>query len=145
MIIFIDEVDSESFLPIGYTNLPSFFVKFKSACFDGVARFVPASGLPADCAGHEFGVEIAQDFVTDFKIVSGGEVLKVEPLEKVGSFRVCGEVRGVPKPTEGQTTTVVIGEAYFTLTLDDIGKIRPDVGDVVTFIVHDLSLWDETI
>jgi len=98
MIIFIDKIDSKLFLPLGYTNLPSFVVQFGSACFDGVARFVPASGLHLDCAGHEFGVEIGQESVTDFQIVVGGAVPAIEPLDKAGSSECaakCGEFQGL--------------------------------------------------
>lgn len=131
--------------PLGYTGLPSFVVKFHSSGFDGVARFVPATGLSQDCVGHEFGVEIAQDSVTDFQIIAGGAVPEIVYLDKLGSFRVRGAVRGVPRPNGGQTITVAVGEAYFTLTLDDIGQIPANVGDTVMFTVHDLSLWDEVI
>ncbi|MBD8655261.1 hypothetical protein IFT68_06425 [Oxalobacteraceae sp. CFBP 13730] len=145
MIIFIDEIDSESCFPLGYTNLPSFIAKFKSAEFEGVARFVPASGLPQDCAGHEFGVEIAQDSITDFQIVSGGAGSAIEPLSMTGSFRVRGKVRGSSGPAGRETTTVAVGEAFFTLTPDDVGQLRPAIGDTVIFILHGLSLWDEVI
>jgi hypothetical protein len=88
MIILIDEIDSESFLPIGNTNLPSFVAKFRSTYFDGIARFVPASGLPQNCVGHEFGAEICHESVTDFQIVTEGAVPEIASLDRTSSFRV---------------------------------------------------------
>jgi len=72
----------------------------------------------------------------------------VEPILPLGDFKVRGIVRYLAFPSEpvgNRITYIQAGEADFCLALEDIGDLRPEVGTIVEFIVHDLSLWDYAI
>ena len=148
MKIFIEQIDNTSYMPLGYAKLPSFLVRFRSSAFSGVARLVPGSGLPEDCEGREFEVEIGQDSIAEFCVTKLTKNTGVTALGAAGSFSVQGVVSSVVTATEpigNQFTYVDAGDAIFTLSLNDTGGIRPDVGACVAFIVKGISFWDEEV
>lgn len=148
MKITIDEIDSKSLQLIGFANLPSFIVHFRASTFDGIARFVPACDAPNECAGRQFTVEIAQESITDFRVLELPRDASIESLAAAGSFRVFGTVSFVLTPLEpvdSRFTFVRAGDATFTLGTHDTCGIQPDVGSWVTFIVDGMSFWDEAI
>jgi hypothetical protein len=148
MKIFIDKIDRASVLAIGFAKLPSFLVHFSSTSFSGSARLVPGSGRLEDCEGHEFEVEIGQESVSEFCVTKPTKTTSVEALGTAGSFRVHGIVSYVLTTTEpifNAFSDVTAGDAIFSLSLNDTGGLRLDVGTSVTFIVHGLSFWDEAI
>lgn len=147
MNIVIDTIESTVEL-IGFTKMPSFSVRFHSAGFEGIARFVPASGTSDQCKGSQFGVEICQEYVTDFRILDSFNLAKVDPTGEDGCFHVCGTIHAVmdcSEPAGSRITYVAVGDAIFTLTLADTGGLKPNEGSVVEFIAHDISLWDDEI
>lgn len=148
MRIVIGDIDKDSFELRGYAPTPSFVVQFSSATFSGTARLVPYSGVADAKTGDEFFVEIAQGSVSGFRLNGAVEPPAVVPLPTPGDFEVRGTVRHVWYPSEpagNRITEVNVGDADFSLSLEDIGHFRPDIGTKVEFVVHDLSMWDESI
>jgi hypothetical protein len=147
MNIVIDTIESTVKL-IGFTKMPSFRIHFNSAIFGGIARFVPASGIPDQCKGSLFSVEICQEYVTDFRILDQANLARVDSTGEDGCFHVCGAIHAVmdcSEPVGNRITYVAVGDAIFTLTLADTRGLKPNEGTVVDFIVHDISLWDDEI
>ena len=147
MNIVIDAIESTVKL-IGFTKMPSYRVHFNSAIFEGIARFVPASGVPDQCKGSQFGVEIGQEYVTNFRILNIPNLEQIDSTGEDGCFHVRGVVHAVmdcSEPPGNCITYVAVGDAIFTLTLDDSGGVKPNEGTVVEFIAHDISLWDDEI
>lgn len=148
MRIVIGSIDKDSFELRGYTPTPSFVVQFSSVTFSGTARLVPFSGLADAKPGDEFFVEFAQGSVSEFRLSGSVEPSAVVPLPTPGDFKVRGTVRHVSYPSEpagNRITDVNVGDADFSLSLEDIGDLRPDIGTKIEFVVHDLSMWDESI
>ncbi|MEN9866574.1 MAG: hypothetical protein RL748_2164 [Pseudomonadota bacterium] len=147
MNIVIDTIESTAKL-IGFTNMPSFRVHFSSAVFKGIARFVPASGTSDQCKGSQFGVEICQEYVTDFRILDSPNLARIDSTGEDGCFHVCGAIHAVMDCSElagNRITYAAVGDAIFTLTLADTCGLKPNEGTVVEFIAHDISLWDDEI
>lgn len=148
MRIVIHSIDTNSLSLRGVTPTPSFSVKFSSQPFSGTARLVPAVEISDVKTGAEFQVEIAQESVTGFRLSEMSGDVYVEPILPLGDFQVRGIVRFLLFPAEpvgNRITYIQAGEADFCLALKDIGDLRPEVGTIVEFIVHDLSLWDYAI
>lgn len=148
MHIVIDSIDKESFELRGFTPQPSFRIRFTSSTFAGIARLVPFSGLADAKPGDEFDVEIAQESVSEFRLSEPSGIVGVEPLLMPGDFKVRGIVRFVSPPSEpagNWDIYVQVGGADFVLPLQNPAILRPDVGAEVEFVVHDLSLWDESL
>lgn len=148
MHIVIHSIDKNSLSLRGFTPTPSFSVKFSSQPFSGTARLVPAVEISDVKTGSEFQVEIAQESVTGFRLSEMSGDVYVEPILPLGDFKVRGIVRYLAFPSEpvgNRITYIQAGEADFCLALEDIGDLRPEVGTIVEFIVHDLSLWDYAI
>lgn len=148
MHIRIESIDVASVLPIGLTQLPSFRVCFNSSLIKGVARFVPASGIAENCVTREFDVEVSQESITGFEVSHISMSPSMTTTKWDGVFKVCGIVVGLStnsEPPGSQLTHVQAGDAHFVLDLHDIGEVRPNVGDTVTFFANDVSLWDEAI
>jgi hypothetical protein len=148
MKIFIDKIDSASILEIGFAKYPSFLIHFRASAFSGGARFVPASDRPEDCEGHEFEVEIAQESISEFCVTKPTKTTSIEALGMAGSYRVHGTVSFYITTIESianPSIKITAGEAIFILSLNDMGGVRLDVGTSVSFIVHDLSFWDEAL
>jgi hypothetical protein len=147
MKVSINSIDASSEKPLGYTPMPSFLVHFQGTAFSGVARLVPASGLPTNCVGAEFDTEIAQESISDFQVVESTDPT-VSYLGQPGVFKVLGRVVGVSPVTEPQggfIVTVVVNDAFFMLTHADLDFKRPEVGAMVEFTTRELALWDEVI
>jgi hypothetical protein len=147
MNVVIDDIESAVKL-IGFMKMPSYRVNFSSAIFGGIARFVPASGVPEQCMGSEFSVEIAQESVTNFRILNDPVSEGIDSTGEEGCFHVRGIVHAVmdcSEPPGNRITYAAVGDAIFTLTLDDTGGLRPNEGTAVEFIAHDISLWDDAI
>ncbi|HEX8611159.1 MAG TPA: hypothetical protein VF800_07700 [Telluria sp.] len=148
MKITIEEIDSASMRPIGYTPQPSFVVHFRSAAFGGIARLVPAVERAKDCLGQEFIVEICQGSVTQFGVLDQPAMNAVEALDTPGSFKVTGilQSQSVPSDPDGQRHAfITAGEACFCLSQDEMGGLWPEPESVVAFIAHDVTLWDEAL
>ena len=148
MEIFIHKIDCASGLAIGFAKLPSFLVNFSSSSFSGVARLVPASDRPEDCEGHVFDVEIGQESISEFCVTKPTKTTSIEALGTAGSYRVHGTVSfhiTTSQPIANPSSIITAGDAIFSLSLNDMGGVRLDVGTSVSFIVHDLSFWDEAL
>jgi hypothetical protein len=142
--ITIDEIDSASMRPIGHAGKPSFVAVFRSAAFGGTARLVPVLEHPEDCLGQECIVEITQGSVTEFAVLDLPELKAVEALETPGSFKVSGAVESLSGKAEAQGYAfITAGEACFCLSADEMGGLWPEPGSAVSFIAHDVTLWDD--
>lgn len=148
MKIIIDSIDSASMRLIGYTPQPSFMVYFRGAAFSGVARLVPALDRPEDSVGMAFMVEISQESVSQFAVLDHAASSGVDALDKPGSFMVTGVIhyQSVPGDPQAQrSASVLAGEAQLELTEREMTGLWPDIGSVVRFVAHDVSLWDEAL
>lgn len=147
MKIFIDEIDSGEPKPLGYANMVSYPAHFRCTMFHGWARFVPADENLEAYLNHEIEVEIAHERI-DCLRPSADRQHHVVPLAEAFSYHVCGQVKTIvhhSEPSGNRTTYIVAGDAAFSLSLADLGSLRPGEGDAVEFDVYGLSLWDESI
>jgi hypothetical protein len=149
MRITIKAIDEDSVQALGYTPTPSYAVEFTSTAINGQARFVPASGSANDCVGQVFDVEVNQERVSAFKMAEGKPFVEaVTSLPEKGSFHVQGVVVSVvplSEPVGNEVASVSAGEALFMLTSEELGGAKLIVGERITFVAHELSLWDEAI
>jgi hypothetical protein len=147
MRITIERIDTSAMETRGYMQLPSFPVHFRSTTVSGNARFIPASSELQQCVGQSFDVEINQEAVTEFEVSKcGGVDEAVVALPEQAAFRVHGVVTSViqlSEPEGEQVITVKAKEAFFTLTQADVRDTQLSTGEVVSFVVHEVSLWDE--
>jgi hypothetical protein len=147
MLITIESIDESSMQPIGCMKIPGFIVRFTSPAVSGFARFVPSSGTAKGCIDQSFYVEINQENTTDVQLLPLKAIESITPLPAPGSFLVLGTVTAlVPLGgLDGQLVTVAARDATFTLESKELGDIQPMLGEQITFVAHDLSLWDEAI
>lgn len=148
MHIVIHNIDNDSSALRGFSRMESYRVRFSSQTFSGTARLVPACDLAEIKPGADYEVEIAQESVTDFSVADISANIGVEPLSPPGDFRVRGTVRHVDFPSEpvgNRITYVQVCDAEFSLALQDIGDLRPEIGTAVEFTVRDVSMWDEAL
>jgi hypothetical protein len=147
MKISIAGIETRTATPIGHTKMNSYPVHFKSAMFEGLARFVPGGEDLETYLNREIEVEISHEKISGLRTVNSLEH-QVTPLTQVFGYHVRGEVKLITphsEPAGNRTTYIVAGDAVFALTLSDIGAVRPREGETVEFDVHGLSLWDELI
>ena len=132
---------------MGCMQMPGFLVRFSSSVVCGQARFVPASGDAKGCIGQSCYVEIDQEKITNVHPATPGSIEGVTALADAGAFLVVGTVVSIVPIQEpaGAIVTVTAREARYTLSSDEFGNVVPSPGDRVTFVAHDLSLWDEAI
>lgn len=148
MKITIEDIDSASMRPIGHSQYPSFVARFRSVPFSGVARLVPAVDDPKDCVGLELGVEITQGSVTDFQVIGLPAIVGADALETPASFKVCGILESQSPPSEtgeGRYAFIAVGEASFCLSEEEMGGMWPEPESIVSFVAHDVTLWDEAL
>ncbi|NHZ91459.1 hypothetical protein F2P45_20975 [Massilia sp. CCM 8733] len=148
MIITTEDIDSASMRPVGYAQLPSFVARFRSVPFSGVARLVPAYDNPRDCLDLELGVQITQGSVTDFRVIGLPAIVGADALDIPGSFKVCGILESQSPPSEtgeGRYAFIAVGEASFCLSEQEMGGMWPEPESIVSFVAHDVTLWDEAL
>ncbi len=149
MRITVTSIDTGSQVRLGSMQMPSFAAHFESPNVSGSAWFVPASGQGSDYVGQTLDVEISQEAVTQFALeVDRSSAPCVEPASAPRTYRVVGVVTSVvplEEPAGEAIFTVSVGDAAFTLERDDLGHARPAEGMKVSFLAHELSLWDEAI
>lgn len=147
--ITIESIDTSAMKPLGLTQLPSYPVRFSSATVSGAARFVPFGDDASEYLGRTLCVELATERVTGFERIAprNGEGFIVA-LDEQFAFKVVGQVgsvRCVAEPPGNVVITVAAGTATFLLSSEDFPDTSLEEGDNVTFLVHELSLWDEEI
>jgi hypothetical protein len=148
MRITVESIDAKAMDRLGFTQIPSFPVRFSSAVVSGTARFVPASSEAQHCAGQSFDVEINQEKVTNLERISSESGESVVARTEPGVYQVSGRVSSVVplgEPEGSEVVTVAAGEAMFTLSSEELGSMKLLLGERVSFVVHTLSLWDEAI
>jgi hypothetical protein len=149
MRIIVTSIEAGPQVRLGTTQLPAFPAHFKSEGFAGSAWFVPASGQGADYIGQTLDVEISQEAVSQFALEDDREdEVGVEPASTSRTYKVVGLVTSIvplEEPPGEAIFTVSIGDAEFTLARSELGHVLPAKGSKVSFIAHDLSLWDEAI
>lgn len=148
MRIVVQSIDKSSLELRGFTPTPSFKVQFQAAMFEGGARLVPFSGLADALAGDEFSVEISQETVSGLRLCDPQTTSIVEPLSVPGDFKVRGQVRYVmpcSEPAGRCYFLVEVGDADFSLSDVDLDGLKPEIGDQVEFVAHDLTFWDESL
>ncbi len=127
-----------------------FWVDFASATISGRAIFVPANANDAQLCGESFHVETGYKALRDYQILTkeARRPASMKALDDPGDYEVVAEVQSV-MPLGDEVNGVIVdaeaGEARFTLTEDEIGERVPDIGDVVSFKLIELSLWDENL
>ncbi|WP_338847476.1 hypothetical protein V8J88_02035 [Massilia sp. W12] len=147
MKIIVKDIEYDDVEYIGCAGLPSYPVCFKAKHFEGWARFVPFSENLEKYIDEQVGVEVACEKVTDFSV---GEFLneKIENLPEKYCYAVCGRVTEIAhhsQPVGNKTIYITSHDAEFSLSWLDIGDCDIKKGDIVTFNIHGLSLWDEMI
>lgn len=149
MEITLNRIDPESERPMGLMNLPAFRVAFTSSTVSGEAMFIPATIGAALRPGDTFFVEVAQEAVSAIEVGgSDDDAGMITPLMESGLFRVCGKVtsiQDVAEPAGEQIFSATAGEAVFTLLKSEIANRVLALNDLIRFVAHDVSLWDEAI
>ncbi|MFZ2990444.1 hypothetical protein [Ideonella sp.] len=149
MQVIVTQINPEQPIYRGHLRMPSFLAQFDSAGFSGSAWFVPATGNSSGYLGQRLDVELSHDRVTQVLLEDGqGFKSRVEPLPAPGAYRVSGTVSSmVPLrvPPGEAIVSVTAGDATFALTIAELAGIRPAPGIHLSFLVHDLSLWDEAL
>lgn len=149
MRITIDDLDVVDMKRVGFTELSSFPVAFRSSVISGYARFVPAADTPESCIGKVFDVEINQERISDFEVLKSTFTARsVSVCVEANRFAVYGivsTIHSVSEPAGEQVIYISAGEALFAVTKTEIGGVTLSVGDVVRFVAHDVTLWDEAI
>jgi hypothetical protein len=149
MQVIVTQINPEHSILRGNMRVPSFLAQFDSAGFSGSAWFVPASGSSSDCLGQRLDVELSHERITQVSLEGGqGFETRVKPLPTPGTYHVAGTVSSVvplEEPTGEAIVSVSAGDATFTLTIAELRGIKPALGTHLSFLVHDLSLWDEAL
>ncbi len=149
MRITIEAVNIGSVQPLGYMQLPSYLVRFISASIQGEARFVPSSDDVRSNIGQVLDVEISQEGVSAFKSVGNSSFTQaIVALAEAKAFQVQGVVASVivlSEPPGTLLVTVSACGAIFMLSNSDLEGLSPSAGEAVSFVAHELSLWDEAI
>lgn len=149
MQISIEAIDADSMQSIGCTRMPSYEVTFRSPTVCGKARFVPASTEVNSCTGQSFEVEVSQERVTGLRSLGNHPLAEsVTALPESGAFQIQGVVTSIVSLTEpaGMTVVAVAARgALFSLAGEELGGVKLSLGEKVTFIAHDVSLWDAAI
>lgn len=149
MDITIESIDASAMKPLGFTQLPSYPVRFSSALVSGAARLVPFGDDASEYFGRTLYVELAQDRVSGFERAAPPHFEEaMVALEEQGSFQVHGRIasaRAASDSCGSVVVTAVAGAAAFFLSDKDFADESLQEGDAVTFRVHGLSFWDEQI
>ena len=149
MRITIERIDMNGAKPIGNMQIQSFPFEFTSGVVDGQARFVPVGSEVQRCASQSYHVEINQEWVTDFKLVKTFDFRPaVFPESEPGTYRAYGvatTVLPLASSEANEVVTVAVLDACFTLTQAEFGSTKLSVGDAVSFLPHEVSLWNEAI
>ncbi len=151
MIITVKQVFSDSAITIGYKPVQGYWIDFKSECVCGRAIFVPSNPDPvSQLCGQTFFTEANHDRIENFQRHGDDSIhtASLVPLSKDGNFHFVGQVRSVlPLADKEKQTLIVVAAGDFLITLmsDEIENNVPEVGEVVSFDIIELSLWDENI
>ena len=149
MRITIESIDTESMQKLGYMQVPSFLVKYRSSTCTSEARLVPAHSDVQQCLGQVYEVEVNQESVSDFSVVVGNTSREaIVAMSERTALRVTGVVTSImqiSEPPGEQMITVRAEDAFFTLSRADTGFAMLSVGDKISFVAHEVSLWDEEI
>lgn len=149
MDITIESIDASAMKPLGFTQLPSYPVRFSSVLVSGAARLVPFGDDVGMYLGRTLHVELAQERVTAIERVAPGHGIEsMVPLNEPCSFQVVGRVASksaVAEPPGTVCLAVDAGPARFVLSGMEFKGLAFEEGDAITFCIHELSLWDEEI
>jgi hypothetical protein len=147
--ITVTDLEVESARLMGNIRALGYRVTFTSSLATGTATFVPAGTASADLEGTTCWVEINQETIENFTLLSSAN--RYEPrltaLPESGDFEVVGKITSIVRGDGTESVailTISVADASFTLTSDDVGSGYRE-GDFVTFIARDVSLWDEAI
>lgn len=114
-------------------------VKFSNLNVSGIASFVPSGGNLAPNVGDIFIVETAQKSVSAFKREVPQVRNGITALATPGDYHV---VAPVDTCWEDGVVAVIVGDATFMLDASDIDGPIPRKNELVSFIIHGLSLYD---
>ena len=142
MIIEIESIDRSHAVRIGAIPILGYRGRFKSDLVSGAAILVPETGkedrlVPASI----ISVETGQESVSDFKTVPSDIDSSMDALAEPGDYRVVGTV---VFNAGDQIFEIDVGDCPFTLDVEETAGVIPIVGERVSFVVHGLSLWDDT-
>ena len=145
----ITKVHPTKLILMGNIAAPGYWVDFISATISGQAIFVPANA-DEQLSGQSYYVETNYEAIRDYQIMTEEKVssVSIKPLSNPGDYEVVAEVKFVlltNNEINNPLVYVEVGEARFALTTNELGEQVPNVGDVVSFKLKELSLWDENI
>jgi hypothetical protein len=149
MQITIKDLDIASARPMRNIKAPGYRVHFTCSLATGSGVFVPACAASDRLKDVTFEVEIAQEAIEKFALLPATtpKEPRLTALTRGGDFEVVGTITSIVRVGDVSTMdilTISAGEASFTLDSNDVGSTC-QVGEWVTFIARDVSLWDEAI
>lgn len=114
-------------------------VKFSNSNVSGIASFVPSGSKLLPKVGDTFVVETAQKSVSALRRV-GPQVRKgITALPTPGDYTV---VAAVDTCWKDNVVAVIVGDSTFMLDASDIAGAVLRKNDLVSFVLHGLSLYD---
>jgi hypothetical protein len=150
MRVTIESLSSDEPREFGFTPMQGYPVMFSAGTLRAHAWFVPADTDLSHVVGREYEVEVNQERVTALTPVGAGQdgSQGLAALPDFGSFRVHGRIESVLLANEhgGEPAAFVrAGDAYLALGSVELAGLELHAGDTITFVAHDVSLWDEAI
>lgn len=141
MNIEIININKENVVLIGGNQYLGYRGRFECPLVSGEAVIVPYSGREEKLAvGNVISVETDQETVSDFKVETAEVEPMIEALSTPGDYKVRGIV---VLNSDNVVFDIEVGNFSFAVDNKDTGNLIPKVGDLVSFNIHGLSLWDE--
>lgn len=115
-------------------------IEFESMAIQGTATIVPGDrGSVHLVAGKNIAVDVKRDHVSKFRLLDELSCAEISPLEPDGDYVVRGKVIF---SHDAGTFGVEVGDCIITLHGHDSLGRRPSVGQLVSFHLHGMTLWD---
>lgn len=149
MQITITAILAETAVPIRFTSIDGFWVNFTAEHIVGSAIFVPYNSENISALiGQTFFVELNHERIINFQCHRNDFIkCSIIPLAEIGNYKVTGKVTSVVFVDNGKTALIdlKVGDANFTIDSNEIMNQIPQVGEIVSFDLIELSLWDENL
>ena len=134
-------------LEAGVLRTRRFWVNFTAERIVGSAIFFPyRSNDLSPSSGEKFYVEVDHSTITNFQRHGNDPLVSaISPLAERGNYQITGQVNLVIYEADGiqELAIEVIAQSIsFLLDSSEINSEFPNVGEMVSFDLIELQLWD---